>query len=99
MLRLCQKNAYAELWVNHKLVKICIWEPYEADITEYVKEGDNEIAIVIANQAASQRHHLLVDEGQALGWDRYWNVDNMDRESEDLVSGLMGPVRIYHYVR
>ena len=99
VLRLCQKNAYAEFWVNHKLVKICIWEPYEADITEYVKEGDNEIAIVIANQAAPQRHYLLVDEGQALGWDRYWNVDNMDRESEDLVSGLMGPVRIYHYVR
>lgn len=99
VLRLCQKNAYAELWVNHKLVKTCIWEPYEADITEYVKEGDNEIAIVIANQAAPQRHYLLVDEGQALGWDRYWNVDNMDRESEDLVSGLIGPVRIYHYVR
>ena len=99
VLRLCQKNAYAELWVNHKLVKTCIWEPYEADITEYVKEGDNEIAIVIANQAAPQRHYLLVDEGQALGWDRYWNEDNMDRESEDLVSGLMGPVRIYHYVR
>lgn len=99
VLRLCQKNAYAELWVNHKVVKTCIWEPYEADITEYVKEGDNEIAIVIANQAAPQRHYLLVDEGQALGWDRYWNADNMDRESEDLVSGLMGPVRIYHYVR
>lgn len=92
-----QKNSCAEIWINHKLVKVCLWEPYRADITEYVLPGTNDIAIVIANLAAPARRILLVDEGQALGWNRYWNEDNIDRESEDLVSGLTGPIRIYCY--
>jgi hypothetical protein len=33
----------------------------------------------------------------ALGWARYWNEDNIDREGENLVSGLLGPVRIFRY--
>ena len=35
---------------------------------------------------------MLVDEGMALGWNRYWNGDNMEREPQNLVSGLLGPV-------
>lgn len=57
--------------------------------------GKHDIAIVVSNSAAPARRHMLVDEGLAVGWNRYWNEDNMDRESEDLVSGLKGPVRIY----
>ena len=93
-----QSNSCAEIWINHILAGVCAWAPYEVDITDYVREGENEIAIVIANLAAPERRVRLVDEGMALGWNRYWNEDNIDRESEDLVSGLMGPVRIYRYV-
>lgn len=98
VLRWGQSNSCAEVWVNHRLAGVCAWAPYEADITECIQEGENLISIVIANLAAPSRRHLLVDEGMALGWNRYWNEDNIDRESEDLVSGLMGPVRIYQFV-
>ena len=85
----------AEIWINGKLADIRIWEPYRADITDLLQDGENEIAVVIANSAAVERRNMLVDEGQALGWARYWNRDNMDREGENLVSGLLGPVRIF----
>lgn len=90
-----QSNSCAEVWINHKLVGVRTWGPYEMDITEEIAEGKNEISIIVANLAAPQRLHSFVDEGVALAWNRYWNEDNMLREGEDLLSGLMGPVRIY----
>ncbi len=90
---------YAEIWINGSLAGVRPWEPYELDITDYVTTGENEVAIIVANSAAAERQYLLVDEGMALGWNRYWNDDNIYRESEDLISGLMGPVRIYRYQR
>lgn len=88
----------AEIWINGNLAGTRVWEPYELEITNYVKEGENEIVIVVANSAAPERRCMLVDEGMAVAWNRYWNEDNIDRESEDLISGLMGPVRIYRYL-
>lgn len=84
----------AEIWVNHQLVSVKIWKPYQADITEYLLDGENELVIIVSNLASNARRHMLVDEGMALGWNRYWNEDNMDRECENYVSGLLGPVKI-----
>ncbi len=89
----------AEVWINGSLAGVRVWEPYQLDITEYVKAGENEVAIIVANSAAVERQYMLVDEGMAVAWNRYWNEDNIYRESEDLISGLMGPVRIYRYLQ
>lgn len=94
-----QRESCAEVWIDHQLAAVTPWAPYRADITEFLQEGENEITIIVSNSAAPARRHMLVDEGMALGWNRYWNEDNIDRESEDLVSGLMGPVRIYRQQR
>lgn len=88
---------YAEIWVNGMLCGARIWAPYRADISEHLRDGHNEIAVVAANSAACERRHMLVDEGMALAWNRYWNEDNIDREPENLVSGLLGPVTITGY--
>ncbi|HPF87268.1 MAG TPA: glycosyl hydrolase [Candidatus Limiplasma sp.] len=88
---------YAEIWVNGALCGTRIWPPYRMDITEQLQDGDNHIAVVVANSAACARRHMLVDEGMALAWNRYWNEDNIDREPENLISGLLGPVRITVY--
>lgn len=84
----------AEVWVNGQMAGVRVWEPYTLDITEFLKDGENEIAVVVSNSAAVERQFLLVDEGQALGWNRYWNDDNMQREGENLVSGLLGPIQL-----
>lgn len=82
----------AEVWVNGKLCGVRAWAPYRVEITDALREGANEVAVVVANSAACERRHMLVDEGVALGWNRYWNGDNMEREPQNLVSGLLGPV-------
>lgn len=94
-LDLGQVCFYCEIWVNGKKADVRIWEPYLTDITDFLQDGNNEIAIVVANSAAVERRHMLVDEGQSLGWARYWNRDNIDREGENLVSGLLGPIRLF----
>ncbi|WP_319558908.1 glycosyl hydrolase [Marispirochaeta sp.] len=86
---------YAEVFVNRRRAGICLWQPYRLDITEYLESGDNLLEIVVANSAAVERRHMLVDEGAALAWNRYWNEDNIDREPQNLISGLLGPVRLY----
>lgn len=95
ILDLGQTSFHAEIWINGKLADVRVWQPYRADITDYLQEGRNEIVVVVANSAAVERRNMLVDEGQALGWARYWNRDNIDREGENLTSGLLGPVRIF----
>ncbi len=85
----------AEVWINGILAGTRIWEPYSLDITGQVRDGENEIVLVVANSAAVERRWMLVDEGEAIGWNHYWNKDNLDREGEDFYSGLLGPVRIF----
>ncbi|MEY8353932.1 glycosylhydrolase-like jelly roll fold domain-containing protein [Lachnospiraceae bacterium 54-53] len=93
-LDLGKVNFCAEIWINGRLAAARIWAPYCADITEFIEDGENEITVVAANLAGNERRHMLVDEGEALGWNRYWNEDNMDRDSQNYVSGLLGPVRL-----
>lgn len=88
---------YAEIWVNDRLAGVRVWAPYRLDITGYVTEGMNKITVVVANSAANERRHTLVDEGMAIGWNRYWNEDNIDRESGNLAAGLLGPVNVIVY--
>ena len=35
--------------VNGKPVKTCLWRPYEADLTPYLREGENEITLGVVN--------------------------------------------------
>jgi len=85
---------YAEVWVNGRCAGTRIWEPYTVDITDSLRPGDNEIVVVVANTAANRMRHDLLDEGRALGWNRYWYEENIERDRQNLVSGLLGPVRI-----
>lgn len=88
---------YAEVWVNGRLAGVRVWAPYRLDISGYVVPGINEITVTVANSAANERRHMLVDEGMALGWNRYWNEDNIDRESGNLTAGLLGPVSVLRF--
>lgn len=84
----------AEVFINGTFAGERIWEPYTLDVTNLLKDGDNEITVIASNSAAVERQYMLVDEGQALGWNRYWNYDNIQREGENLVSGLLGTVQL-----
>ena len=98
MLELGGVNHCAQIWINGRLADTRLWRPYRADITSLLRPGENEITILVSNLASNERRHMLVDEGMALGWNRYWNEDNMDRDSRNYVSGLLGPVRLLHMI-
>jgi len=94
ILQLWQTAFYCEVWVNGKPAGERVWEPYALDITDFLQDGGNDIAIIVANSAAVERQFMLVDEGMALGWNRYWNEDTIQREGDRMLSGLIGPVRL-----
>ena len=98
MLELGGVNHCAQIWINGRLADTRLWRPYRVDITSLLRPGENEITILVSNLASNERRHMLVDEGMALGWNRYWNEDNMDRDSRNYVSGLLGPVRLLHVI-
>lgn len=49
------------LKVNGKEVKNFLWEPYEADLSDYLKKGENEIELTLTNSLRNLLgpHHLL----------------------------------------
>ena len=85
----------AEVYVNGRRAGARVWEPYQIEVTELLREGENTFTVFVSNSAACERRFMLVDEGEALGWNRYWNGDNIEREPKNLVSGLIGEVRLY----
>lgn len=96
-LDLGQVAFYTEVWINGTKAGERVWEPYRLDVTDLLQDGENEIVVIVANAAAVSRQFMLVDEGMALGWNRYWNEDNIHREGDKLISGLIGPIQLIRY--
>lgn len=98
ILDLGQACHQVEVWINGKNAGERVWAPYELDVTAFVKDGYNDIAVIVSNSAGVEHQFMLLDEGEALGWNRYWNYDNIQRDSDKLRSGLLGPVRIFRKI-
>lgn len=52
-LNLGQVVSTAEVWVNKQKAGLKLTSPWRFDITEYIKEGDNQIEILLYNTAAN----------------------------------------------
>ena len=61
--------------VNGQLVKTCLWKPYEADLTPYVHEGENEITLGVVNTLMnlleSTRNPSGLFKAEIVPMDRY----------------------------
>jgi len=69
----------AEVWMNGQPVGTRLWPPYRLDITEWVRPGQNELAVVVSNLLSNQFT---------------WDVLGSRGVGKTLPSGLLGPVRI-----
>ncbi len=68
--RIKKPNAVvSELIVNGKKAKTLAWEPYEADITTYIKNGENEIELILysGNRNLLGPHHFINGESYMVG--------------------------------
>ena len=90
---------FAEIWINGKLVKYFPWGPYKADVTSYLKAGQNQITVITANMLANQASWNIPDVNVHDEKSRWWHDGTLMREPDKLKSGLIGPVKIvpYHY--
>lgn len=61
--------------VNGRLVKTCLWNPYTADISEYVRPGENEITLGVVNTLMnlleSTRNPSGLFGAEIVPYDRY----------------------------
>jgi hypothetical protein len=94
ILNLGQINHFSETWINGNLVKFCAWAPFESDITKFVKPGENEITVVVANLLANKATWNILDANINDKASRWWHYGSIMREKEKLISGLLGPVKI-----
>lgn len=62
-------SGMSKLYVNDKFVKALLWAPYEADITEYLNDGDNKIVIQLfaSNRNLLGPHHNICGESYSVG--------------------------------
>ena len=95
ILDLGQVNYFAEIWVNNRLVTYRSWPPYKADITDFVKSGKNKITLVVANLLANQATWNILDDNINSREARWWHDGTILREKDKLVSGLIGPVKLF----
>jgi hypothetical protein len=70
--------ATAEIHINGKFAGYCIHEPFEIDITEFVKEGDNYFEILV--------YSTLVNH--------YSTIPTPSIYRQSYEAGLIGPVRL-----
>jgi hypothetical protein len=63
LLRMEKPADMAEIIINGKQAGVIPWEPWEVDITDYIKDGINEVEIRVANSMTN----LLVMEPKPSG--------------------------------
>lgn len=70
MLRLGEMNDIASVKINGRTVKVLWYPPYDCDITEALKTGENELEIAVTNNWANR---LIGDEKVSADFE--WGID------------------------
>ncbi|HBP37980.1 MAG TPA: hypothetical protein DD640_04430 [Clostridiales bacterium] len=79
----------AEVFVNGESAGLTYFEPYVLDVTRWIKPGENELRIVVANTLSNKmsQYQELAGNGLSMGGDI----------PERRISGLIGPVKLQIY--
>jgi hypothetical protein len=78
----------SRLFVNGQEVRTFLWEPYEADITAFLREGENQIELEMANSCRNLLgpHHHIHGELYKVGPDSFkdkssWTDQGLDKNT------------------
>lgn len=88
ILNLGKVNVIATVWVNDKLAGTLWTTPWETDITDFVRKGENNLKIYVTS---TWNNRLLADDSLAPGR-RYSYVSQPYLKQPPASSGLLGPV-------
>ena len=85
----------AEVYVNGKLAGVVWRPPFRLDVTALVREGDNDLRIVVGNTAVNAMAGKPLPDYRLL-WDRY-GMRFVPQDMQDvhpIPSGILGPVTL-----
>ncbi|NJX14552.1 glycosyl hydrolase [Tamlana crocina] len=92
ILNLGEVANIAEVWCNGEKVGVRWAPPFEFDITDWLKKGDNTLKIKVTN---TWRNQLIFDNKRAKGAKKTWTTNPPKKHETELEdSGLIGPVRL-----
>ncbi|MGZ0709039.1 glycosyl hydrolase [Coraliomargarita sp. W4R53] len=105
-LDLGQVNNVASVWVNGELVGKLWMQPYRLNITKYLKSGQNNLKILVANRLWNHTAGLTapkpipanLHKHYSANWNKKYNGWNSTQNQKHVVnndrlpSGLIGPV-------
>jgi len=88
--------------LNGKEVRTLFSHPFEADITGFIKNGENHLELEVANLPANRIRYL---DKQKVNWKKFYNINFVDINYRDfdaskwkvIESGLIGAVTIVSY--
>jgi hypothetical protein len=94
LLDLGRVESIAKVKINGK--EVCtLWTfPYQADVTQYLKDGLNKVEIQVTN---TWFNRLVYDGNQPENMRKTWTINAPHPSSPLRESGLMGPVTIHKF--
>ncbi|OQX85059.1 hypothetical protein B6D60_08470 [candidate division KSB1 bacterium 4484_87] len=82
VLKINDVRDIAEVWCNGALVGVRCWQPFEFDVTRFVRKGKNEMEIRVTNTPANR--YMLVPQNYLFG----------EKWGKVMASGLVGEVSL-----
>ena len=89
MLDLGKVGMIAEVWVNDRKVRTLWCAPYAADITAFVKPGENKLCVKVTS---TWFNRLAYDASLPVAERKTWTIEGPQADAPRKDYGLMGPV-------
>jgi hypothetical protein len=93
-LNLGKVEEIAVVSVNGQVTDTLWAEPYETDITRYVRKGKNQLSIQVTS---TWFNRLVYDARQPKEQRKTWVINGPSANSELRPSGLLGPVELIEW--
>ncbi|MBO7067195.1 MAG: hypothetical protein J6W52_00705 [Bacteroidaceae bacterium] len=90
-LNLGKVEEIAVVSVNGHVTDTLWAEPYETDITQYVRKGQNSLTVQVTS---TWYNRLVYDARQPKEQRKTWVINGPSDKAELCPSGLLGPVRL-----
>ena len=91
MLNLGRVEEIAVVSINGHVTDTLWAEPYETNITRFIKKGENELSIQVTS---TWFNRLVYDARQPEEKRRTWVINGPGKDNALRPSGLLGPVKI-----
>jgi hypothetical protein len=94
-------GSVADVWVNGKKAGLISWQPYELDVTSWLKEGENEIAVKVVGSLKNTFGFFYRDNKNWIFGPHSWNeapVEIPPASDYYLMDyGLFEPFQLWEY--